>query len=99
MSRKPVTRQAVDINAMIGFMVKTMPMPEKAQAAMRFHIEQEHLAPEEIGKLAAKAHVKTVILTHFSPGLDGETEVSHYTDGVRRYLPGAVIAGRDLFEF
>lgn len=91
--------EVVDVDAMIKFMVETMHMPEKAQAAMRFHIEQEHLPPEEVGKLAAKAHVKAVVLTHLSPGLDAETDASRYTDGVRKYFSGTVIAGRDFLEF
>jgi ribonuclease BN (tRNA processing enzyme) len=32
--------------------------------------EQEHLTPEAIAKMAAAAHVKTVVLTHFTP--DGD---------------------------
>jgi hypothetical protein len=36
---------------------------------------------------------KTVVLTNFSPGLDGETDASRYT------VPGTVIAGEDLFEY
>jgi ribonuclease BN (tRNA processing enzyme) len=91
--------EVVNVDAMLEFMQKTMQMPEDAQAAMRFHIGQEHFAPEEIGRLAARAHVKSVVLTHFSPGLDSETDISRYTDGVRRYFSGTVIAGRDLFEF
>jgi ribonuclease BN (tRNA processing enzyme) len=49
--------------------------------------------------MATKAGVKTVVLTHFSPGLDGESDASSYTSGVRRYFHDTVIAGQDLSEY
>jgi ribonuclease BN (tRNA processing enzyme) len=62
------------------------------------HMRQEHLAPEEIGKMAAKAGVKMVVLNHLAPGLDNETDMSGYSAGVRKYFKGPVIVGRDLLE-
>jgi hypothetical protein len=91
--------RVLSVNAMARYMAERMSVPQQALAAVRFHMEQEHLTPEEVGKLAAKARVKTVVLTHFSPGLDGETDVSGYTTGVRKYFSGTVIAGQDLFEY
>jgi len=73
--------------------------PEGLGAQEIFHMEHEHLTPEEVGEMATRAHVKTVILTHFVPGDDNETDVSKYTSGVRRTFSGTVIAARDLFEY
>lgn len=64
-----------------------------------FHMVHEHLTPEEVGAIAARAHVKTVLLTHFVPGDDSETDASKYISGVRKNFPGTIIAARDLFEF
>jgi len=71
--------------------------PRLAQAAT-FHMEHEHLAPEEVGKLASAAHARLVILTHFGPGADSETDTTQYTRGVEKTFSGEVIAGRDLLE-
>lgn len=63
------------------------------------HMRTEHLSPEQVGQLAAAAHVKAVVLTHLVPGDDRETDMSRYSAGVRRYYQGPVIVGKDLFEF
>jgi len=72
----------------------------KAQAdAFRDHLVREHLTPEVVGKMAAAAHVKAVVLTHFTPDEDRPTDASSFTKGVRKYYSGPVIAGRDLLEY
>jgi ribonuclease BN (tRNA processing enzyme) len=57
---------------------------------------REHLTPEEIGKLAARAHVKAVILNHIV--------ALKFTDedllaGVKRYYSGPVFVGRDMMRY
>jgi ribonuclease BN (tRNA processing enzyme) len=64
--------------------------------AITDHMMHEHLIPTEVGNLAAKAHVKSVLLTHLSPGLDNETDTSGYADPVKKYFTGPVIVGKDL---
>src|SRR6202035_2912576 len=43
--------------------------PEQQTRAYRRQVE-EHITPDEIGKLATRANVKTVVLTHFLPATD-----------------------------
>lgn len=69
------------------------------KASFVAHMEQEHLAPEAIGRLAVKAEVKMVILSHIGAGGDGETDLRRYTAGVRKYFSGPVIAAGDGDEF
>lgn len=69
------------------------------KASFIAHMEQEHLAPEAIGRLAAKAGVKMVILSHIGPGEDSETDLRRYTVGVRKHYSGPVVAARDGDEF
>lgn len=72
--------------------------PKGLRAQLAYHMVHEHLSPEEVGKMAAAAHVKTVLLTHFVPGtVTGD--MSRFTAGVKKYFPGTVIAGQDLFEY
>jgi ribonuclease BN (tRNA processing enzyme) len=73
--------------------------PDGLDAQEDFHMAHEHLTPEDVGTLAARAHVKTVILTHYVPGDDDETDATAFTSGVRKTFSGPVIAARDLFEF
>jgi len=88
-----------DLDASMKQIAATTKLPPLALKAVRMHMERQHITPEQIGMLAQKAGVKSVVLTHFSPGMDGETDASKYTDGVRKHFAGAVIAGRDLLEY
>ena len=88
-----------DLEASMKEIASTMRLPPLVLKAVRMHMEKQHITPEQIGQMAQKANVKSVVLTHYAPGSDGETDLSKYTDGVRRYFSGAVIAGRDLLEF
>lgn len=74
---------------------RTAAAMEKAED---FHMRNEHLTPEEVGRLAAAAHVKVVILTHFVPG-DGKADPTQFTAGVMKYFSGPVIPGKDLLEY
>lgn len=72
--------------------------PEQVKA-LREHMAREHLSPEEIGKMAAAAGFKMVVLTHSVPGLDDEVTAASYVKGIDTYFHGPVYAGRDLDEF
>lgn len=63
------------------------------------HYEHEHLSPRQVGEIAARAGVKLVVLTHVSPGIDGETDLRRYSDGVRAVFSGTVKVARDGDEF
>jgi ribonuclease BN (tRNA processing enzyme) len=63
------------------------------------HMRREHLSPEEVGKLASRAGVKTVVLSHIAMGEDGESDFSHYVNGIKAHFSGAVVVGKDLDQF
>lgn len=72
--------------------------PEQQARAVRREVE-EHITPDEIGKLATSAHVKTVVLTHFLPATDPQDGYERLGDEVRRHFSGRVLLARDLMEF
>ncbi len=90
--------EVMDLDASMKEFEATAKLPPPMAAAVRRHMAEQHLTPEQIGQLAQRAGVKMVVLTHFSPGMDGETDASRYVDGVRKHFNGPVIAGRDLLE-
>ena len=63
------------------------------------HLQQDHLTPAQVSRLAASARVKSVVLTHIVPGADDETTTSQYSDGVKQQFAGPVTAARDLDRF
>jgi ribonuclease BN (tRNA processing enzyme) len=62
-------------------------------AAVREHMEKEHLSLAQVGQLAAKAGVKTLVLSH-GPKLNR----SHLAE-IRRHFSGRIVAGQDLARF
>ncbi|QUT05054.1 MBL fold metallo-hydrolase [Sphingobium phenoxybenzoativorans] len=91
--------EVIDVPASIRFLKEQFKVPEDHLTAEVDHMTHEHLTPEEIGKMAARARVKMVILTHAVMGFDNEKDMRAYTDGVRKYFSGAVIMGQDLAEY
>jgi len=75
-----------------------MKLTPEAMKQREDHMLREHLPPEDVGRMAAKAKVKKLVLTHFAPGLDSETDMRGYTDGIAKYYKGPVIVGQDLLE-
>ncbi|HKY06104.1 MAG TPA: MBL fold metallo-hydrolase [Blastocatellia bacterium] len=65
---------------------------------LREHLLASHSLPEDVGKVAAQAGVKTVVLSHFVPGDDPSITDDQWTEGVRRHFTGRVIVGKDLME-
>jgi ribonuclease BN (tRNA processing enzyme) len=65
---------------------------------LRQHLMASHTTTEDVGKIAAQARVKTLVLSHFVPGDDSSITNGQWTEGVRRHYKGRVIVGRDLME-
>src|SRR5262249_908952 len=54
------------------------------------HLRQEHISPDEIGKMATYAGVKTVVLTHLPSTLDPKDEYKRLGDQVKTEFSGQV---------
>lgn len=65
---------------------------------LREHLMAAHTLPEDVGKIAAQAGVKTLVLSHFVPGDDASITDEQWTEGVRKHFKGRVIVGKDLME-
>lgn len=56
-----------------------------------------HMTQDILGKMAARANVKTVVLTHLTYSPSGDYE--RRAEEVRKYFSGPVIIAKDLMEF
>lgn len=65
---------------------------------LREHLLVSHTLPADVGKLASKAAVKTLVLSHFVPGDDASITDAQWTEDVRKEFKGKIIVGRDLME-
>jgi ribonuclease BN (tRNA processing enzyme) len=78
----------------IEALIKRLPNAKR----LREHLMAAHTLPEDVGKIAAQAGVKTLVLTHFVPGDDATITDEQWAEGVRAHFKGQVIVGRDLME-
>jgi len=73
-------------------------MSERERAGIMTQAARGHLSPEDVGRMAARAGVKTVVLTHltFTPN---EADYAAWADEVRKRFSGRVVVADDLMEF
>jgi ribonuclease BN (tRNA processing enzyme) len=65
---------------------------------LRQHLMASHTNTEDVGKIAARAQVKTLVLSHFVPGDDPSITDDMWTEGVRKHFNGRIVVGKDLME-
>jgi ribonuclease BN (tRNA processing enzyme) len=65
---------------------------------LREHLMAAHTLPEDVGRIAAQAGVKTLVLTHFVPGDDASITDEQWAADVRKHFKGQIVVGRDLME-
>ena len=62
------------------------------------HLTESHTSPEDAGRIAARAGVKTLVLSHLVPG-DSEIPEAQWEDRARSEFGGEVVCGVDLDQF
>src|SRR6266699_2351595 len=67
-------------------------------ATLPEHLLASHIVTEDLGRLAATAAVKTLVLTHFVPPDDNSITDDMWMEGVRKHYKGEIVVGRDLLE-
>jgi ribonuclease BN (tRNA processing enzyme) len=72
-------------------------MSPAEQAGIVRQMTQGHMTLEEIGKMAASANVKTVVLSHLTHKADGD--YTPWADEVKKHFSGQVIVAKDLMAF
>ena len=73
-------------------------MSEREQAEYIRHMVEEHLTPQQIGTMATRAGVKTVVISHLTQRPDSD-DYTPWADEVRKYFSGQVVVAKDLMEF
>jgi ribonuclease BN (tRNA processing enzyme) len=73
-------------------MVKRVPNA----ATLREHLLASHTTTEDVGRVAAAAGVKKLVLSHFVPGDDPSITDEMWLQGVRKHSSGDVVVGKDL---
>lgn len=69
-----------------------------AAKRLREHLVASHTVSEDVGKIAARAGVKTLVLSHLVPGDNPSITDDQWTEGARKHFKGRIIVGKDLME-
>jgi ribonuclease BN (tRNA processing enzyme) len=72
-------------------------MTAEEQARIKRQMAEGHLSTEDVGKLAARAAVKVVVLSHLTWKADDD--YSTWADEVKKHFSGPVLIAKDLKEF
>lgn len=67
-------------------------------ATLKKHLLAAHTTTEDVGKIAAIAKPKLLVLSHLVPGDDPSITDDQWTEGVKKHFSGKVIVAKDLME-
>jgi ribonuclease BN (tRNA processing enzyme) len=62
---------------------------------MMAHMKADHTPVEDVGRIAQEAGVKTLVLSHLVPSIDGITDET-WRSLAAKYFKGDIIVGKDL---
>jgi ribonuclease BN (tRNA processing enzyme) len=72
-------------------------MTPEEQVRIRRQMAEGHLSPDDVGRMATRAGVKAVVLTHLTWKTDDD--YATWADDVKKHFSGPVLIAKDLKEF
>ena len=73
-------------------------MSPAEQAGIVRQATQGHMTLDDIGRLATRANVKTVVLSHLTQRV-GTEDYTPWAEEVKKHFAGQVLVAKDLMEF
>jgi ribonuclease BN (tRNA processing enzyme) len=70
----------------------------KNGATLKKHLMESHTSTEDVGRIAAAAGVKVLVLSHFVPGDDPLITDEDWVEGVRKNFSGKIVVAKDLMQ-
>jgi ribonuclease BN (tRNA processing enzyme) len=72
--------------------------PGEPGSALRKHIMDSHTSAEDAGRIATRAGVRTLVLSHFVPSETPRVTDEQWLAAARTTFAGRIVVGRDLME-
>ncbi len=92
--------EMIDLASTMATVARNSPnMPAAAKANLEQHLSTHHLTPAEVGKLAAKAGVKSLVITHYAGGTPDPSRQQNYLVEIKAHFKGAVKLAEDLDRY
>ncbi|TAI59898.1 MBL fold metallo-hydrolase [Bradyrhizobium sp. Leo170] len=70
----------------------------KNGATLKKHLLESHTTTEDVGRVAAAAGVKVLVMSHFVPGDDPLVTDENWTEDVKKTFSGRIVVAKDLME-
>lgn len=92
--------EMIDEDSTIAAVRRNSPgIPPAQIAELVQHLTSHHLTSGDVGRLAAKAGVRSVVVTHLSGDNPTSTDIMRYLKDIRTSYVGPVILADDLDQF
>src|SRR4051794_31845550 len=78
--------------------VDRLVLKTKNGATLKKHLLESHTSTEDVGRIAAAAGVKVLVLSHFVPGDDPLVTDDNWTEDVKKNFSGQFFVAKDLKE-
>ena len=92
--------EMMDIPLTIGRMMAANPdIPEAVSRAMQSHLAEHHLSPAQVGELANRAKVDSVVVTHFSGWEKNQPGHMRYLQDIAAAYDGPFLIADDMDAF
>lgn len=88
--------EVIDLTSVETSLRDSIKVPEAALVPTLRHMAEEHLTGYELGKLAAAANVKMLVLSHFAYG--SKLNQDQVLSELRKHYHGPVVFGVDMLE-
>jgi len=72
--------------------------PGEPGSALRKHIMDSHTSAEDAGRIATRAGVRTLVLSHFVPSENPPVADDQWLAAARSTFAGRIVVGKDLLE-
>lgn len=92
--------ELIDVEkTMARIRAKNSSMPEDKLQMISHHMEEHHLRPEELGKMAARAEVEQLVAVHLPFDRLNDGEIDEYIARIGSVFTGKVSIGEDLARY
>jgi ribonuclease BN (tRNA processing enzyme) len=88
-----LVHEALYVPAVDRVVIKT-----KNGATLKKHLMESHTTTEDVGRIAAAAGVKVLVLSHFVPGDDPEVTDDNWREGAAKHFSGRIVIAKDLMQ-
>lgn len=73
-------------------------MNEEERKGWYHHMNEEHMTPDDVGKMATAAGVKTLVMSHLSASGKDNDDYARFVTAASKFYSGRIIVAKDLME-